>query len=57
VRVAAFLGSYHYVYASGREGDAPLLGFSPRKLGIALYLAPYPDDKTLKRKLGKHKTD
>jgi len=24
-------GSYHYKYASGHEGDAPLLGFSPRK--------------------------
>ena len=25
------LGSYHYTYASGREGDAPPVGFSPRK--------------------------
>ena len=24
-------GSYHYVYPSGREGDAPLIGFAPRK--------------------------
>ena len=28
-------GSYHYVYASGREGDAPLLGFSPRRVAQA----------------------
>ncbi|QCR31904.1 DUF1801 domain-containing protein [Lysinibacillus sp. SGAir0095] len=31
-------GSYHYKYASGREGDAPLVGFSPRKAKISLYL-------------------
>ena len=32
-------GSYHYKYASGHEGDAPLVGFSPRKAKISLYLA------------------
>ena len=48
-------GSYHYVYESGREGDAPLLGFSPRKPDLVLYLAPYLDDKGLKQKLGRHK--
>ena len=32
-------GSYHYKYASGHEGDAPLAGFSPRKAKISLYLA------------------
>ncbi|MCL6257542.1 DUF1801 domain-containing protein [Aquiflexum sp. TKW24L] len=31
-------GSYHYKYDSGREDDAPLLGFSPRKAAISLYL-------------------
>lgn len=31
-------GSYHYKYASGREGDAPLVAFSPRKAKISLYL-------------------
>jgi hypothetical protein len=48
-------GSYHYVYESGREGDAPLLGFSPRKPQLVLYLAPYLDDQGLKQKLGRHK--
>jgi hypothetical protein len=48
-------GSYHYVYESGREGDAPLLGFSPRKPLLALYLAPGLVDQGLKEKLGKHK--
>lgn len=32
-------GSYHYKYESGHEGDAPLVGFSPRKEKISLYLA------------------
>src|SRR5690625_6370613 len=31
-------GKYHYKYASGHEGDAPLAGFSPRKAKISLYL-------------------
>lgn len=31
-------GSYHYKYESGREGDAPLLGFSPRKAKFSLYI-------------------
>ncbi len=31
-------GHYHYKYASGHEGDAPLIGFSPRKATISLYV-------------------
>jgi|SRR5690606_4532599 len=31
-------GSYHYKYASGHEGDAPILGFSPRKSAFSLYV-------------------
>jgi hypothetical protein len=31
-------GTYHYRYDSGHEGDAPLLGFSPRKAAISLYV-------------------
>lgn len=30
-------GSYHYKYASGHEGDAPLIAFSPRKAAFLLY--------------------
>lgn len=48
-------GSYHYKYASGHEGDAPLAGFSPRKAAISLYI--YLSDKKreeLLSKLGKH---
>ena len=31
-------GSYHYKYDSGHEGDAPLIGFSPRKAAFSLYV-------------------
>ena len=32
-------GSYHYKYETGHEGDAPLVGYSPRKAKISLYFA------------------
>jgi hypothetical protein len=47
--------SYHYVYPSGREGDAPLIGFAPRGRELSLYLCPYLEAKPLLEKLGKHK--
>lgn len=49
-------GSYHYTYASGREGDWMLTGFSPRKQNLTLYIMDGFDeyDKLL-AKLGKHK--
>ena len=31
-------GSYHYKYASGREGDFFLTGFSPRKQALSIYI-------------------
>jgi hypothetical protein len=50
-------GSCHYKYDSGREGDMPLVGFSPRKQNLALYiLSGYRDEEALLNKLGKHKT-
>ena len=50
-------GSYHYKYESGREGDAPLVGFSPRKAEISLYLAHgFKERQALLEKFGKHKT-
>jgi Domain of unknown function (DU1801) len=50
-------GSYHYRYDSGREGDMPLVGFSPRKSATVLYnVAGSNDSKTLLAKLGKHTT-
>ncbi len=50
-------GSYHYKYASGREGDSPLAGFSPRKQALTLYiLAGFDEYDGLMSKLGKYKT-
>jgi hypothetical protein len=49
-------GKYHYVYESGREGDAPLLGFSPRKPEIVLYLMAGRESEALMKKLGKFKS-
>lgn len=47
-------GSYHYKYASGHEGDAPLIGFSPRKAAISLYVfSPTSDNEHLLNDLGK----
>ena len=46
-------GRYHYKYASGREGDSMLTGFSPRKQNLVLYLGPGLDNKTLVARLGK----
>ncbi|MES1222719.1 MAG: DUF1801 domain-containing protein [Bacteroidota bacterium] len=49
-------GSYHYKYESGHEGDAPLVGFSPRKNEFALYIANFDGKQELLEKFGKHKT-
>lgn len=50
-------GSYHYHYDSGREGDAPLAAFSPRKGKITLYMCSQYDQRdALLAELGKHKT-
>ncbi len=49
-------GSYHYQYASGHEGDAPLIGFSPRKAALTLYVTgPGTDNDNLLAALGKYK--
>src|ERR1700678_3035889 len=50
-------GSYHYMYESGREGDMPLVGFSPRKAATVLYgLTGSSESEALLVKLGKHTT-
>jgi hypothetical protein len=50
-------GSYHYRYESGREGDMPLIGFSPRKAATVLYnMMGFSDSKALLAKLGKYTT-
>jgi len=50
-------GTYHYKYASGQEADWPLVGFSPRKQNLVLYIASgFASYDGLMAKLGKHKT-
>ncbi len=50
-------GSYHYKYASGREGDWFATGFSPRKQNMTLYImSGFRQYESLLAKLGKHKT-
>ncbi len=50
-------GTYHYKYESGREGDFFLVGFSPRKANLTLYImAGFSEYESLMEKLGKYKT-
>ncbi len=50
-------GCYHYKYDSGHEGDAMLIGFSPRKQNSVLYiLTNFEGQNELLQQLGKHKT-
>lgn len=49
-------GRYHYKYKSGHEGDAPLVGFSPRKARISLYFSSGdPNRESLLKDFGKYK--
>jgi hypothetical protein len=49
-------GTYHYRYATGREGDTPLAGFSPRKPHLVIYFARGIDGglQDELRRLGRH---
>ena len=50
-------GSYRYKYASGSEGEWPLVGFSPRKQNLTLYImSGFDDYDALLADLGKYKT-
>lgn len=50
-------GTYKYSYASGRTGDWPIIGLSPRKQNLTLYIMPGFDEQTaLLKKLGPHTT-
>ena len=50
-------GTYHYKYASGRQGDSPLTGFSPRKQNLTLYImSGFDQYEALLQDLGKYKT-
>jgi hypothetical protein len=49
-------GNYHYQYASGHEGEAPVIGFSPRKAAITLYVHSNTErTKSILADLGKFK--
>lgn len=49
-------GSYHYKYASGHEGDAPIIAFSPRKPALTLYVySPTTESQRIINDLGKFK--
>ncbi|HEX2328792.1 MAG TPA: DUF1801 domain-containing protein [Candidatus Angelobacter sp.] len=51
------VGSHHYKYDSGREGDMPILSFSPRKSATVLYsLMAATGSEALLARLGKHTT-
>ena len=51
-------GTYHYRYASGREGDSALASFSPRRQHLVIYLAGEFEDRhqSVVARLGPHKT-
>ena len=50
-------GTYHYRYASGREGESFLTGFAPRKQNLTLYLMGFFEQRDeLLKSLGKYKT-
>jgi hypothetical protein len=50
-------GSYRYKYASGQEGEWPLVGFSPRKHNLTLYImSGFDEYDSLLSDLGKFKT-
>ena len=48
-------GTYHYTYASGHSGSAPLAAFSPRKPELVIYLSAEALEPELLAKLGKHR--
>jgi hypothetical protein len=49
-------GSYTYKYSTGRTGDWPLAGFSPRKQALTIYImAGFKRFPELMKNLGKFK--
>jgi hypothetical protein len=48
-------GAYHYTYDTGHSGSSCVVGFSPRKANLVMYLFGFPGKADLLQKLGKHK--
>lgn len=49
-------GKYHYKYKTGREGDMPLVGFSPRKQNLTIYIMAGFGNVEIMGRLGTYKT-
>ena len=48
-------GAYHYTYNTGHSGSICVVGFSPRKANLVVYVSDFPAKADLLQKLGKHK--
>jgi hypothetical protein len=48
-------GVYHYTYDTGHSGTSPVVGFSPRKANLVVYVFDFPGKAELLKILGKHK--
>jgi len=48
-------GAYHYTYETGRSGSICVVGFSPRKANLVIYVFDFPGKADLLKKLGKYK--
>jgi len=49
-------GIKQIMYAGGKTGDWPIIGFSPRKQNLTLYVGAGSQDPELMKSLGKHTT-
>jgi hypothetical protein len=49
------VGAYHYTYETGHSGSICVVGFSPRKANLVIYVFDFPGKAGLLQKLGKHK--
>ena len=49
-------GTFRYMYASGKEGEICLTGFSPRKPGLVLYIGEALQNRSLMSRLGTYTT-
>lgn len=48
-------GAYHYTYDTGHSGSICVVGFSPRKANLVVYVSDFPGKAGLLQRLGKHK--
>lgn len=49
-------GTFHYKYATGHEGDMPVIAFSPRKAAMSVYGVFYPGFESKIEGIGPYKT-